>query len=378
MDVRFHVETVLDDTYRSNRVRSMFNVTPEQAGRHEVQAALPLEERDWRVGLVVGPSGSGKTTIGRRLFRVHDGFDWPADRPIVDAIAPQLELDEVTAALSAVGLGTVPSWLRPFRVLSNGEKFRAELARLMLEAEGDVCIDEFTSVVDRQVAQVGAAAFAKAWRRRPSGRVVALSCHYDIVDWLQPDWILDTRNWQFHWRSLQRHPPIRLEVRRTDWRWWPALFERHHYLKLPRMIAASCYVGTVGDAPVAHVAVTTTPGQKSARMGRLVVMPEWQGIGIGTRFLDLVAEMWLRGNNPYGKPLTSLVRTAHPGLARALARRAGWVCTGSGEIADQRTADRAKRVRDQGAVLGTLSCHFRMQAGFRYVGRPPGAAGSPA
>ena len=38
----------------------------------------------------------------------------------------------VTGMLSAVGLGDVPAWLRPFNVLSNGEKFRAGLARFCL------------------------------------------------------------------------------------------------------------------------------------------------------------------------------------------------------------------------------------------------------
>jgi hypothetical protein len=44
------------------------------------------------------------------------------------------DFDAVTAALAAVGLGTVPAWLRPFPLLSNGEKFRANLARAICEA----------------------------------------------------------------------------------------------------------------------------------------------------------------------------------------------------------------------------------------------------
>src|SRR5439155_19760773 len=48
--------------------------------------------------------------------------------------------------------------------------------------------DEFTSVVDRTVAQIGSAAVAKTIRR--SGKqLVAASCHYDVIEWLQPDWI---------------------------------------------------------------------------------------------------------------------------------------------------------------------------------------------
>ena len=102
-------------------------------------------------------------------------------------------MNEVTSALSAVGLGDVPAWLRPFKVLSNGEQFRAGLARLICEAPNKVIVDEFTSVIDRQIAKIGASAFAKAWRRVPNRQIILLSCHYDTIEWLHPDWVYDTR-----------------------------------------------------------------------------------------------------------------------------------------------------------------------------------------
>lgn len=111
----------------------------------------------------------------------------------MEAISPEKSLNEVTASLSAVGLGDVPAWLRPFKVLSNGEQFRAGLARLICEAPDKAIIDEFTSVVDRQIAKIGASAFAKSFRKNKGKQIVLLSCHYDIIDWLQPDWVYDTR-----------------------------------------------------------------------------------------------------------------------------------------------------------------------------------------
>ena len=104
----------------------------------------------------------------------YDPTDWAHDKPIIDSIAPKGDFNEVAGALAAVGLGTVPTWLRPFPVLSNGEKFRANLARLICEAPQRVVVDEFTSVVDRQIAKFGALAFQKAWRRT-GGQVVLLS-----------------------------------------------------------------------------------------------------------------------------------------------------------------------------------------------------------
>lgn len=351
MRLDFTLETRLPDTYRSNRVRSLFNVTPDQAAQHRVQVDLPLDEKPWSIGVVVGPSGSGKTSVGRRIFgddaTYHEGFDWSPDLPIVEAIGPGAEFDDVTGALSAVGLGTVPSWLRPYRVLSRGEQFRADLARILIDRPERIVVDEFTSVVDRQVAVIGAQAFAKAWRRHPTpGQAVLLTPHYDVLPWLQPDWVLDTKDWAWTWGWLQRRPPIELEVVETDWSSWH-LFEPHHYLKLPRMVAARNYVGLVDGEPVVHVAVSTLAGRKggskkgvigAARLCRLVVMPEWQGAGVGMRFLEWVAEEWYRGRNRYGVRLTGIIHTSHPGLVAALRRSPKWVQISAHGLGSARTS----------------------------------------
>lgn len=182
-------------TFRAEKVKSLFN--PESGHEWSHTADIPVEGDDWQIGLVVGPSGSGKTSIGKQLWpgvEIHDLYEgWNNDLPIVDNIAPDADMTVPTGALSAVGLGDVPAWLRPFRALSNGEQYRAGLARLICDAPDKVVVDEFTSVVDRQIAQIGAAAFAKSWRRTKGKQIVLLSCHYDVIEWLQPDWVYDTR-----------------------------------------------------------------------------------------------------------------------------------------------------------------------------------------
>lgn len=205
IQVRNRIEVA--DSYRLNRTQSLFNVESEMGTEFNLDADLPIEADDWKVGVIVGPSGSGKSSIGRELvgagWKLWSGLRWPKDRAVVDAVGKESTFDEVTGALASVGLGTVPSWLRPFHVLSGGEQFRAEMARLLLERPPRAVVDEFTSVVDRQVAQVGAMAFAKAWRRG-GGQVVLLTCHYDILEWVRPDWIFDTRTGLLSKESL--HP----------------------------------------------------------------------------------------------------------------------------------------------------------------------------
>lgn len=199
MKIQVRNKTADYNTYRAARVKSLFNA--ERGDTFSLDADLPLEGTDWQIGLIVGPSGSGKTSIGRQLFgggKIVDLYaGWPADQPIVEAIAPGADFNAVTGALANVGLGDVPSWLRPFHALSNGQQFRAGLARVISDAPSEVIIDEFTSVVDRQIAKIGAMAFSKGWRRNKGKRCVLLACHYDIVEWLQPDWVYDTGTGEF-------------------------------------------------------------------------------------------------------------------------------------------------------------------------------------
>lgn len=219
MLVRATRKVDVDQTYRVARALGLFNVVTGEAAEFSIEADLPLEDNEWRIGVVYGPSGSGKSTIAATL-KEHSwtewGVDdeWPRDKAIIDCIAPQASFDAVTAALASVGLGTVPSWLRPFHVLSNGERFRAELARLLADDVTDVFIDEFTSVVDRRVACIGAQAFAKSWRRGPARRVILITPHQDVLGWVKPDWVVKT--------SLARatevttdHEAIRPEVDRA-------------------------------------------------------------------------------------------------------------------------------------------------------------------
>lgn len=363
------------DSYRAARVKSLFNC--ESGANFSLDADLPIDDSGWQIGVVVGPSGSGKTSIGRQLFGPRSMWRprWPKDAPIIDAIGPDQPFDTAPAALSAVGLGSVPAWLRPHHVLSNGERFRADLSRLIAERPARVVVDEFSSVVDRQIARIGAMAFAKAWRRGP-GQAVLLSCHYDVLDWIQPCWIFDTATGAFEraaaGRRLRRRPPITFELWETDRHQWPT-FEPHHYLRLPAMIAATYYVATVAGRPVAHIAVSTRPGFSEARACRLVVMPEWQGAGIGLRFLAAVCERWRAGLNRYGIHVPTLFHTSHPGLCAALRRDPKWTQVSGRLVGENRERSkaslRASAARGLMVAVGTgYGGHFRAVQGFRYLG----------
>jgi GNAT superfamily N-acetyltransferase len=362
MRLAIHHPAPIPATYRSARVASLFNIVDDADFRLEME--VDLDARPWQIGLIVGPSGTGKTSAAKALFGGETiEARWP-EPPLIEAIAPEGDFNAVTGALAAVGLGSVPSWLRPFAHLSNGEQFRAGLARLLCERPALAVVDEFTSTIDRRVARIGAGAFAKAWRRG-AGQFVGVTCHEDVTDWLQPDWVLDTRRGAFAWRCLRRAPRIQMDIRATNGSFWPA-FEPHHYLKLPRMVAANYYVGFVDGAPVAHLCVSTRPGMREARGCRLVIMPEWQGAGLGLRFLNEVAALWRRGVNRYQKPMPMLFHTSHPGLCEALRRDPLWAQVSASLYGSERRSWLKSSWKGTG-LLGGHGGHFRAVQGFRYV-----------
>jgi ABC-type Mn2+/Zn2+ transport system ATPase subunit len=166
------VETALERTPRAKQLEGMFDVPAREKLTHHWHAEIPIEDRPWQIGLIVGASGAGKSTILRRMFGQPISFEWRAGSVVGD-FSRHYSIQEIADICSAVGFNTIPSWLKPYHVLSTGERFRVELARALLEGGDLIAIDEFTSVVDRQVAQIGSHAVQRYVRKHPGKQLVA-------------------------------------------------------------------------------------------------------------------------------------------------------------------------------------------------------------
>jgi ABC-type iron transport system FetAB ATPase subunit/GNAT superfamily N-acetyltransferase len=378
---------------------------------------------------IVGPSGCGKSTELRRWDPACDeAVTWDSDLAVVSHFGSEgVELERASRLLEAVALPRAV-WLRPFRVLSSGEKALAEVARKLCRGGA---IDEFTSTLDRTTGQRVCEGVARYVREFGTPRpVIVATIHEDVVEWLLPDWAFwpqtgrvvakeaeahsppaeeeeqmrpalcpgdrvklsglkeDTHlngmcghlqnfeaglfgrckvrleesgevkcmaaaNLQImpavpvaqncrHWRvgklsrCLQRHesqcdgadeaevksllqpPSIVLTARKLDGfskltEAWDNLFHAHHYLTSSLSRNAHAIIVRCGKTPVALHAVAVLPGAYTSNITflehRLVVLPEWQGLGIGPRLSVEAGKRLISGGARF------FATTAHPRLA---------------------------------------------------------------
>lgn len=375
MKIEVHNRVSDFNSYRAARVKSLFNAT--NGCNFDLEIDNVDLSGDWNIGVVVGPSGSGKTSIGKMIFGTNKIYDyhegWDDNKPIIDCIAPEGDFNEVTVFLSNVGLGDVPAWLRPFRVLSNGEQFRAGLARLICEKPTEIVVDEFTSVIDRQIAKIGSQAFQKSWRKNnPKGKIVLLTPHYDILDWLQPDWVIDTKTKTFERGTPRQRPKIDLQIWKVNSSYW-RFYKPHYYLDLPMPIAAEYFIGVVDGELACHLAVSPMFQCGGYRGTRLVTMPEWQGAGVGSRFLNFIGQYCLDGKARCNKELPMYFHTSHPQLCGYLRHSKKWVqCSaelfGVNKKKNADSINNSKRKKNKKIVSSGYGGHFRAVQGFKYIG----------
>ena len=272
--------------------------------------------------LIVGTSGSGKSTILRGLGEhVHPKIEFY--NTVIENFSTPERGEEL---LLACGLRSIPAWFRTPHTLSNGEHHRFEMA--MALDQGINIVDEFTSVVDRDTAKSLALSMRKYYDR--SGTTDPLyiaSCHRDIIDWLDPDWVYDTDLQKLDNRRspfrMGSRPELVLTIKGTSPEMW-RYFSKYHYLDTSMSRSVHCYVLLLGDKPIGfHAAIHSTNRDIHSywRGHRTVILPEFQGMGIGTRFSDAIAEMYV------SKGMRYFSKTAHPSFGEHREKSPLWRAT---------------------------------------------------
>lgn len=164
-----------------------------------------------------------------------------------------------------------------------------------------------------------------------------------------------------------------MEIRKVNASYW-RYFKEHYYLDLPMPPAAEYFIGTIDGELVSHVAVCPMFNAHAYRATRLVVMPEWQGAGVGTKFLEFITEYHKKGNGRCRHKLPTLFHTSHPQLIRYLERSKKWVLKSQQMFGGNKRKSipvfKKNNLKKGGKVSSDSGYggHFRAVQGFKYIG----------
>ncbi|HWL92301.1 MAG TPA: hypothetical protein VNT79_02100 [Phycisphaerae bacterium] len=179
-----------------------YGIPPREAP-YAVASNLCLTLQPGKIILLRGPSGSGKSSILEAVADRSTGAVWvgrnrgASNRAVVDLVAPGRPLATAMEILTVCGLGEPRLWVRQFRDLSDGERFRASLASAVGEALNAsprpvILCDEFTAILHRRLARALAHNLRKLISRHRLS-LIAATAHDDVVDDLQPDQIVSLK-----------------------------------------------------------------------------------------------------------------------------------------------------------------------------------------
>ena len=297
------------DSFRCQRAANSLDIDVNKKSEHHFSVEADIES-EYSIGLILGASGSGKTTFASSVFG-SECFDsiMDSEKSVIDQFPEGLSYDECAKILSGVGLTSVPCWIRPVKTLSNGQKARAEAALKMSTMKpGEVSlIDEWTSVVDRTVAKVMSHCMHK-FIKKNKYKAVLLSCHYDVLEWLDPDWVIDCNRQvfidrrQFSEEERKKKEQLQFTVREVDRSSWK-FFSKYHYLS-DQVPGGKCSfyglfhgVEQIGFMCFANYVPHMKPKKIIFHSNRVVVHPDYAGFGLGLKFVNIASELFFQKMN---------------------------------------------------------------------------------
>jgi len=284
--------------FRSVKAAQSVDLNIEEKLTHHLEIAADVQST-YNVGLIIGASGSGKTTLAKEMFGPAC-FEELLDlsKPVIEQFRSSMSYDDCVNALTGIGLSQVPCWVKPAGALSNGQRVRAEVALQLASNRPFVVIDEFTSVVDRNVAKVMAHCVQK-YARKQDRQIVLLSCHYDVAEWLNADWVIDCNRAEFLdrrclWRGFKRKEEIKFEIAGCQRNTWKR-FSQYHYLskRLPggHIETFGVYLGgkQIGFQCFANYVPTRKGQVRIMHSNRTVIHPDYVGFGLGMKVINLTS-----------------------------------------------------------------------------------------
>ena len=344
-------------------------------GLDELKKFTVFDEAELKIGLkdivyITGDSGSGKSVLLRALEKdikqdlqlssvnVADVAVEP-DEPLIETVGKTVE--EGLGLLARVGLGDAFLFLRTFSQLSDGQKYRYRIAK-MIEAKAQFWIlDEFAATLDRDTARI------LAWNLQKLARaerrcVLAATTHMDLFEDLNPSVHVHKRFGKEITVNYYPNQPARecslikemqIEEGTTkDWRELAAFHYRSHKIAAPRKIFSLkrsqelcgvivyCYPPTAayGRRLVLPRMSMKELNSKLCTISRVVIHPKYRTIGLGEK---LVRETLPQAGTEYVE-MSAVMAKYNPFAEKAGMRR----------IAEQQPPKEALRIVDVLRELG--------------------------
>jgi ABC-type lipoprotein export system ATPase subunit/GNAT superfamily N-acetyltransferase len=305
-------ETRTQLTPRTVVVAEAFGLGIDETRKFPVlNAELKIGPQD--IVYVTGDSGSGKSVLLRAIRR--DLGDEAVDmadvhtystKPLIETIGATVE--EGLQLLSRVGLNDAFLFLRTYKQLSDGQKYRYRIAKLIESGKQWWLMDEFAATLDRDTAKIIAFNLQKLARRQGKA-VIAATTHDDLFDDLQPSVHVHKRfgeEIQINYNEVKPSAECSLvkemQVRRgkhEDWRSLSRFHYRSHHVAAPREI----YCLWRGNELCGVIVYAFPPPNCSGRhqvlpkmslkelneclsiISRVVVHPKYRTIGLGAKLI---------------------------------------------------------------------------------------------
>jgi len=188
INIRYKTRTEV--TPRTVAVAEAFGLGVDQFQQHVIYDDVELKIGPADVVYITGESGSGKSVLLKRLERELaqetvniKNVRVDPKKPLIDTIGKTLE--EGLELLSRVGLNDAFLFVRRYNQLSDGQKYRYRIAKMIETGKQYWVMDEFAATLDRDTAKIVAYNVQKLARQLGKA-VLAATTHTDLLEDLKP------------------------------------------------------------------------------------------------------------------------------------------------------------------------------------------------
>ena len=182
--------TITNPSDRIFKIAEAFGIGIDETHKHIIIENLIIP--DFNILYLTGTSGSGKTSLLNEMKKEFNFtepiIDVDSEQPIIDLIGKDVE--EALYLLNLTGLGEAFLYVKSYKCLSEGQKYRFHMAKIIESNQEVWCIDEFCSFLDRTTAKIVSYNMQKIARKLGKKLIVA-TAHDDLCDYIQADYIFD-------------------------------------------------------------------------------------------------------------------------------------------------------------------------------------------